>query len=59
MGTLQYFAKLAEQCTENVKLEGWLSVITIPHKLMCLGELKATHWAIWPSGSGHYPLNLP
>ena len=26
---------------------------------MCLGKLKATHWAPWPHGSGHYPLNLP
>ena len=31
----------------------------MPHKLMCLGKLKATHWALWPRGSGHYPLNLP
>ena len=25
---------------------------------MCLGKLKATHWALWPRGRGHYPLNL-
>ena len=31
----------------------------MPYKLMCLGKLKATHWALWPRCSGHYPLILP
>ena len=31
----------------------------IPHKLMCFGKLKVTHWALWPHGGRHYPLNLP
>ena len=43
---------------ENVKLVGcgleWQEYLT----LMCLGTVKATHWALWPRGSGHYPFNL-
>ena len=36
-----------------------LRLTSIQQKLMCLGKLKATHWALWPRGSGHYPLDLP
>ena len=37
-----------------------LVAVAVPKdKLMCLGKLTATHWALWPRGSGHYPLNLP